>query len=122
MHFSLFIRSDGAYIEQWLTMKGTIKFPPDKAKEDDPAMKKIYHESSIEYVLVATPFIMNTVEVLLKLEMDIFTLRSLVAIPAMTMALRDLSLFLVALQSGVVRLLDLYFNLNVRNAAIALGV
>lgn len=102
-------------------MKATIKFPPDKAKEDDPAMKKIYHESSIEYVLVATPVIMNTVEVLLKLEMDIFTLRSLVAIPAMTMALRDLSLFLVALQSGVVRLLDLYFKLECSKCCYCTG-
>lgn len=117
-----FIKSYGAYIEQWLAMKAAIKFPPGKSKEDDPAITSCYRNSPIEDLLAALPVIMDTVDALIGLQLTGQTRHTPVATPAFTMILRDLTICWVTLSEGLIRLLDLFFQLEIPTAIIALDV
>ncbi|CDF34211.1 Phosphatidylinositol-binding clathrin assembly protein [Chondrus crispus] len=117
-----FIRTYGAYIEQWLTMKAAINFPPGKSKEDDTALTGLYRNASIEDLLAALPVVMDTVDALLGLQLQGQTRHSPVANPAFTMILRDMTIFWITLSEGLIRLLDLYFELDIPKAVIALDV
>lgn len=117
-----FIKTYGSYIEQWLAMKAAIRFPVGKSREDDPTNSARYRESPIEELLAALPLMMDTLETLFSIELAGQIKFSAVATPAFSMILRDLTLIWVALSEGMIRLLDLYFELQIPKATIALDV
>lgn len=117
-----FIKSYGKYIEQWLAMKAAVQFPAGKSREDDPANATKYQASSIEELLAALPLMMDTLDSLFSIELSGQIKFSAVATPAFSMVLRDLTLMWVALSRGMIRLLDLYFELQIPMATIALDV
>lgn len=117
-----FIKTYGAYIEQWLAMKAAVDYPAGKSKEDDPANTTRYRSAGVEELLAALPVMMDTLDALVGIDLSGQIKFSPVATPAFSMILRDLTLLWVAMSEGMIRLLDLYFNLEIPIATIALDV
>lgn len=111
VHFP-FTQSYGAYVDQRLRMKAVIQFPTGEAIENDPAVTKLYAQYSGEELMTALPVVSDTIDFLFALEMNISTCRSPVAIPAVTVTLRDLPIVCNTLQSGPTRLLDISSTVN----------
>lgn len=117
---SVFIRSYGAYIEQWLAMKAAVKFPPGKSKEDDPTITRHYRNAPIEDLRAALPVIMDTVDELFNLQISGPTRFTPAANPDFSMILRDLTILWISLSEGMIRLLDLFLSLDQSSAQISL--
>ena len=92
-------------------MKDAIKFLRGKAKEDDQNIIRCYRHSNIEELLALLPCLMDTLLKMFKLQLPSPTRYTQVALPALSMILRDLTILWISLSEGMIRMLDLFFNL-----------
>lgn len=122
MMYAPFIRTYGAYIEQWCAMRAAVRFPSGKSKDGDSTITSRYRAAAVEELLAALPVLMDSLNALFAIDMGGQIRFSPVATPAFSMIFRDLTILWVALSEGMIRLLDLFFELEQDKARIALDV
>lgn len=115
-----FIKSYGAYLEQWCAMRAAIDFP--RSSRGDGAGTAKYRTAPVEELYAGLPVMMDTVEKVFALELGGHIRYAPAAQPGITMVLRDLTILWVALTEGMIRLLDLFFELPQDKAPIGLDI